>query len=222
MAMVTGGELVVRTLMAAGGEGHLRPARGAPGDDLPVLPRPSPADRRRAPRGRRRPRRRRLRPRRPHARRGHGDGGSRLHQHRHLDRQRLPRRTPVLYIAGSASTRDAETNTLQAGIDQVAIAAPITKWAVRVANTADIPRLVAHAIRLATSGPTGPVLLDMPSRRAERQGRRGQRPHPRDHPAARRPGTVGRRGRPGAGPPGRGRTAGDHGRGRRLPGGHHR
>ncbi len=72
-------------------------------------------------------------------------------------------RTPVLYIAGSAGTRDAETNTLQAGIDQVAMVTPITKWAHRVSNTADIPRLVAHAVRLATSGPTGPVLLDMPS-----------------------------------------------------------
>src|SRR6204780_1026603 len=32
-------------------------------------------------------------------------------------------RTPVLYLSGSAGLRDAETNTLQAGIDQVAIAA---------------------------------------------------------------------------------------------------
>jgi acetolactate synthase-1/2/3 large subunit len=72
-------------------------------------------------------------------------------------------RTPVIYIAGSAGTRDAETNTLQAGIDQVAIAQPITKWAHRIVSTADIPRLVAHAIRTATTGPTGPVLLDMPS-----------------------------------------------------------
>jgi acetolactate synthase-1/2/3 large subunit len=72
-------------------------------------------------------------------------------------------RTPVLYLAGSAGTRDAETNTLQAGIDQVAIAEPITKWAHRITSTQDIPRLVAHAVRLATSGPTGPVLLDLPS-----------------------------------------------------------
>lgn len=71
-------------------------------------------------------------------------------------------RTPVLYLAGSASTRDAETNTLQSGIDQLAIARPITKWAHRVAATADLPRLVAHAVRLATTGPTGPVLLDLP------------------------------------------------------------
>ena len=72
-------------------------------------------------------------------------------------------RTPVLYIVGSAGTRDAETNTLQAGIDQAAIARPIAKWSHRIAATADIPRLVAHAIRIATTGPTGPVLLDMPS-----------------------------------------------------------
>jgi acetolactate synthase-1/2/3 large subunit len=71
-------------------------------------------------------------------------------------------RTPVLYLAGSASTREAETNGLQSGIDQLAIARPITKWAHRVAATADLPRLVAHAVRLATSGPTGPVLLDLP------------------------------------------------------------
>src|SRR5579863_1487390 len=71
-------------------------------------------------------------------------------------------RTPVLYLAGSASTRDAETNTLQSGIDQLAIARPITKWAHRVAATCDLPRLVAHAVRLATTGPTGPVLLDLP------------------------------------------------------------
>ena len=72
-------------------------------------------------------------------------------------------RTPVLYLAGSAGLRDAETNTLQAGIDQVAMATPITRWAHRVTVAADIPRLVAHAIRLATSGPGGPVLLDLPA-----------------------------------------------------------
>jgi acetolactate synthase-1/2/3 large subunit len=72
-------------------------------------------------------------------------------------------RTPVLYLSGAAALRDTETNNLQAGIDQVAIARPITKWAERIAVTREIPRLVAHAIRLATSAPTGPVLLDLPS-----------------------------------------------------------
>jgi acetolactate synthase-1/2/3 large subunit len=72
-------------------------------------------------------------------------------------------RTPVLYLTGSAARRDTETNTLQAGIDQLAIARPITKWAQRVLATAELPRLVAHAVRVATTGPTGPVLLDLPS-----------------------------------------------------------
>ena len=74
----------------------------------------------------------------------------------HLDR------TPVLYLSGSAALRDAESNTLQAGIDQVAIARPITKWAHQITTPAQIPRLVAQAVRLATSAPTGPVLLDLP------------------------------------------------------------
>ena len=72
-------------------------------------------------------------------------------------------RTPVLYLSGAAALRDAETNTLQAGIDQVSIARPITKWAHQITTVQQIPRLVAQAVRIATSGPTGPVLLDLPS-----------------------------------------------------------
>ncbi len=71
-------------------------------------------------------------------------------------------RTPVLYVSGAAALRDAETNTLQAGIDQVAVARPIAKWAHAITVPRDIPRLVAHAVRIATSPPTGPVLLDAP------------------------------------------------------------
>jgi acetolactate synthase-1/2/3 large subunit len=71
-------------------------------------------------------------------------------------------RTSVLYLSGSAALRDAESNTLQAGIDQVAVARPIAKWAHQIGTVQQIPRLVAQAIRLATSAPTGPVLLDLP------------------------------------------------------------
>ncbi|MGH8326697.1 MAG: thiamine pyrophosphate-binding protein, partial [Steroidobacteraceae bacterium] len=66
-------------------------------------------------------------------------------------------RTPVLYLAGSAGLGDAETNTLQAGIDQAGVARPLTKWTHTITVPAQIPRLVAHAIRTATSPPTGPV-----------------------------------------------------------------
>jgi acetolactate synthase I/II/III large subunit len=71
-------------------------------------------------------------------------------------------RTPVLYITGSGALRDSETNTLQAGIDQIAIASPVTKWAHRIVSTDQIPRIVAQAIRIAQSPPRGPVLLDIP------------------------------------------------------------
>jgi acetolactate synthase-1/2/3 large subunit len=71
-------------------------------------------------------------------------------------------RTPVLYLAGSAALGDAETNTLQAGIDQVAVAAPVTKWAHRITTVDQLPRLTAQAVRIATSPPMGPVLLDLP------------------------------------------------------------
>jgi acetolactate synthase-1/2/3 large subunit len=71
-------------------------------------------------------------------------------------------RTPVLYLTGSAAHHEAETNTLQAGIDQVAVARPITKWAHQIAAPEQLPRLLAHAIRIATAAPTGPVLLDLP------------------------------------------------------------
>jgi acetolactate synthase-1/2/3 large subunit len=71
-------------------------------------------------------------------------------------------RTPVLYLSGSASLPEAETNSLQSGFDQVAVATPITKWAHRITTAQQIPRLVAQAVRMATSAPTGPVLLDLP------------------------------------------------------------
>ena len=70
--------------------------------------------------------------------------------------------TPVLYLSGSAALPQAETNTLQAGFDQVAMARPVTKWAHQVTVTKDIPRLAAQAIRVATAEPMGPVLLDFP------------------------------------------------------------
>jgi acetolactate synthase-1/2/3 large subunit len=72
-------------------------------------------------------------------------------------------RTPVLYIAGSSGLAQAESNTLQAGFDQFAVAKPITKWTIRITVPEQIPRLVAEAVRIATSAPSGPVLLDMPS-----------------------------------------------------------
>jgi acetolactate synthase-1/2/3 large subunit len=56
---------------------------------------------------------------------------------------------PVLFISGSPPLREAETNPLQGGFDQVAMAAPVTKWAHRVTNAERIADLVPHAVQIA-------------------------------------------------------------------------
>ncbi len=69
---------------------------------------------------------------------------------------------PTLFVAGAAPLREAETLPLQGGIDQVAVASPIAKWAHRVTHTERIPELTAQALRVARSGRPGPVLLEIP------------------------------------------------------------
>ena len=70
--------------------------------------------------------------------------------------------SPVLFLAGAAPLRDAEKLPLQGGIDQVAMAKPVTKWAAQVTRTELIPHMVGQAIREATSGQPGPVMLELP------------------------------------------------------------
>jgi acetolactate synthase-1/2/3 large subunit len=71
-------------------------------------------------------------------------------------------RSPLLLITSSPPQREVETNALQGFIDQTAIATPLTKWAHRVTEPTEIPRLVALAVRTALTGVPGPVLLDLP------------------------------------------------------------
>lgn len=70
--------------------------------------------------------------------------------------------TPVLFLVGAAPLRDAERWPLQGGIDQVAMAKPVTKWAMQATRTELIPHLISQAIREASSGRPGPVLLEIP------------------------------------------------------------
>ena len=72
-------------------------------------------------------------------------------------------RTAVVYIVGSTSESTLETNGLQVGIDHVALARPISKWACKVHSVDQIGRIAAQAIRVATTAPRGPVLLDVPA-----------------------------------------------------------
>jgi acetolactate synthase-1/2/3 large subunit len=71
-------------------------------------------------------------------------------------------RMPVLFIVGAPSSREADLNTLQGGIDQIAAASHVTKWTYRISNGARVPEIVEQAIRRAMSGAPGPVLLEIP------------------------------------------------------------
>lgn len=72
-------------------------------------------------------------------------------------------RTPVLYLVSSNPDSTQESNGLQVGLDHVAVASPIAKWSAKVATPAHLVRLVAQAIRIATTAPCGLVLLDVPA-----------------------------------------------------------
>lgn len=71
-------------------------------------------------------------------------------------------RIPVLIITSSPPLREAELNVLQDGLDQVAAANVVAKWAHRVTTVARVPDLVALAVRHATTGVPGPVVVDIP------------------------------------------------------------
>lgn len=69
---------------------------------------------------------------------------------------------PTLFLIGAPPLREAETNPLQGGFDQIAMAAPVAKWAHRVTHAERIPDLTAQAIRIARNGRPGPVVLELP------------------------------------------------------------
>ncbi|EME48455.1 hypothetical protein DOTSEDRAFT_29894 [Dothistroma septosporum NZE10] len=71
-------------------------------------------------------------------------------------------RSPIFCVTSSPPLQDAETNALQGFHDQVVVAKPITKFAHRVTNVDEIPRIVAYAYRAANTGIKGPVLIDLP------------------------------------------------------------
>ncbi len=70
--------------------------------------------------------------------------------------------SPVLFIVGAPPLREIETNPLQGGIDQIAMARPATKWAISIPATERIADLTAMAVRQAMTGPRGSVLLEVP------------------------------------------------------------
>lgn len=70
--------------------------------------------------------------------------------------------SPTLFLIGAPPLRERETNELQGGFDQIAIATPMSKWAVSITTVERIPDLLAAAIRRATTGRRGPVVVELP------------------------------------------------------------
>jgi acetolactate synthase-1/2/3 large subunit len=70
--------------------------------------------------------------------------------------------SPTLFLIGAPPLREKETNELQGGFDQLAIAKSSAKWAVSITNVERTPDLLAAAIRRATTGRRGPVVVEVP------------------------------------------------------------
>ena len=70
---------------------------------------------------------------------------------------------PVISIAGCADSHDLGRGAQQE-IDQVHMAAPVTKGSFMVDGIRRIPEFIARAMRLAFSGRRGPVHLTIPHR----------------------------------------------------------
>ena len=68
---------------------------------------------------------------------------------------------PMICITGQAPTDVLHKEAFQA-VDIVEIAKPVTKWAVQVKETAQLPWAFRQAFRIAREGRPGPVLSDLP------------------------------------------------------------
>ena len=70
--------------------------------------------------------------------------------------------TPMVVLLGQVETDYLGREAFQE-VDLTAFYAPITKWATTVHRADRLPELVARAVRVATSGRPGPVMLALPA-----------------------------------------------------------
>ncbi|WP_374223812.1 glyoxylate carboligase [Streptomyces sp. ISL-11] len=75
---------------------------------------------------------------------------------------------PMLCVTGQAVSTKLHQEAFQA-VDIVEIARPVTKWAVRIKEAAQIPWAFREAFRVAREGRPGPVLIDIPVDIARRE-----------------------------------------------------
>ncbi|HFI0355648.1 TPA: acetolactate synthase large subunit [Streptococcus suis] len=68
---------------------------------------------------------------------------------------------PLLVFTGQVATRGIGKDAFQEA-DVLGMTMPITKYNYQIRDTADIPRVIAEAIHIATTGRPGPVVIDVP------------------------------------------------------------
>lgn len=68
--------------------------------------------------------------------------------------------TPLVVITGQATSAMLGTDAFQE-TDVMGITQPITKWACQVRRATDIPRVMARAFYIASTGRPGPVVIDL-------------------------------------------------------------
>lgn len=69
--------------------------------------------------------------------------------------------TPMVVFAGQVATGAIGTDAFQEA-DVMGISRPATKWCVQVKDVRELPRRIAEAFEVATSGRPGPVIVDLP------------------------------------------------------------
>ncbi|RDL42149.1 Acetolactate synthase [Venustampulla echinocandica] len=69
--------------------------------------------------------------------------------------------TPMVVFCGQVVTTAIGSDAFQEA-DVIGISRACTKWNVMVKNVAELPRRIAEAFEIATSGRPGPVLVDLP------------------------------------------------------------
>lgn len=68
----------------------------------------------------------------------------------------------IMVVTSSPPLGESETGEMQGRLDQLGVVEPITKWVQRAYAPARVPDLVGLAVRHATGGVPGPVVLDIP------------------------------------------------------------
>jgi acetolactate synthase-1/2/3 large subunit len=68
--------------------------------------------------------------------------------------------TPIIVIAGQVAASLLGTDAFQE-VDVMGVTQPITKWAYQIRSADEIPRAVARAFYIASTGRPGPVVLDV-------------------------------------------------------------